>query len=97
MCISSIGKHKGGAQLKLCDIDSDQNEYLCENIHNDFCKYTLGLNKHSSSEACRGELGRYPLCNKIWAQMIKYWLRMENGTTNLILRGKVPPQQKWYG
>ena len=35
--------------------------------------------------ASRGELGRFPLCNKIWSLAVKYWMRLEKGTDNLFL------------
>ena len=43
------------------------------------------VNINSSNYACRAELGRYPLCNQMWNLSIPYWLRLENGTNNIIL------------
>ena len=65
------------------DIDCDKLMY--EKLHTRYCKFTLNVSKFSSNYACRAELGRYPLCFKMWNLCIQYWLRLENGTNNPIL------------
>ena len=37
----------------------------------------------SSNHACRAELGRFPICFKMWKLCLQYWLRLENGTDNI--------------
>ena len=34
--------------------------------------------------ACMAEMGRYPLSFKIWSLSIKYWMRLANGTNNVL-------------
>ena len=58
---------------------------IYENVHKSFCKNVLNVNKFSSNTACLGELGRFPLYIKAWTQVIKYWLRLMNGTKNHLL------------
>ena len=53
-----------------------------EKVHTDFCKYTLNMSKYASTDACLGELGRYPIINTISLYCMKYWLRLEQGTKN---------------
>lgn len=72
-------------QISVREVNWDYNEPSYERLHTDFCKFSLGLTKYASTEACRGELGRYPLCNRIQSHMIKYWARMEQTTENLLL------------
>ena len=50
-----------------------------EKVHSKFCKYVLGISKHSSTTLTYSELGRFPLVNRIAAQCIAYWKRMVNG------------------
>ncbi len=56
-----------------------------EKVHTDFCKYTLNMSKYASTDACLGELGRYPIINTISLYCMKYWLRLEQGTKNKLL------------
>ena len=43
------------------------------------------MSKFSSNHACRAEHGRFPICFKMWKLCLQYWLRLENGTDNIIL------------
>ena len=63
--------------------DFDFDKLLYEKLHTRFCKFTLNVSKYNY--ACRAELGRYSLCYKMWNFSIQYWLRLENGTNNIIL------------
>lgn len=58
-----------------------------ERIHTKFCKFALnGIRTKSSNLASRGELGRYPLLPYILLNMIKFWCRLkEHSTDNNIL------------
>ena len=48
-------------------------------------KFVLNIPRQAGNHASRGELGRFPLCNKIWTLAAKYWLRLEHGTDNVFL------------
>ena len=56
-----------------------------EKTHLKFCKYTLGLSKHSVNIAARAELARYPLESFIKTQSIKYFIRLIHNTNNPLL------------
>ena len=49
-------------------------------FHLNFCKKSLNINKYASNSVVLGELGRYPLTITCWFQVMKYWLRLVNGT-----------------
>ncbi len=57
----------------------------CEKVHTDFLKFVLNVSKFASNDAVRYELGRHPIENRILYYVIKYWLRMAQGTGNHIL------------
>ena len=44
-----------------------------EQVHIKFCKMVLGTSKTSVNNACRGELGRYPIELFSTYRSIKYW------------------------
>ena len=76
--IQSAGRHKF---TTYCDeLKAD-----VEKIQRYFCKRSLNVNKYASNSAVMGELGRYPLTYNIWTTVIKYWLRLSNGTENSLL------------
>jgi hypothetical protein len=81
--INNIGKHN--EEVHYRDADWDPDKYNYQMVHNKYSKFVLNMSKYASSEACRGELGQYPLCNKIWTLTIRYWLRLERGTPNHFL------------
>ena len=54
-------------------------------FHLNFCKKSLNISKYASNSAVLGELGRYPLTITCWSQVVKYWLRLVNGTNNVLL------------
>ena len=56
-----------------------------EKIQRYFCKRSLNVNKSASNSVVMGELGRYPLTYNIWITVIKYWVRLSNGTENSLL------------
>ena len=62
-----------------------ESESSFEKVHHDFCKKSLNMSKFASNTAIVGELGRYPLSNTAKASCIKYWLRMNAGTENILL------------
>ena len=64
---------------------NDEPDAEMEKLHLYYCKRSLNVNKHASNSAVMGELGRYPLSYNIWVAIIKYWMRLNNGTGNMIL------------
>ncbi|XP_048587031.1 uncharacterized protein LOC125570103 [Nematostella vectensis] len=47
-----------------------------------FLKWLLGVNRYCSSNACRAELGRFPLRRKAKCRAIKLWLKLSNNNGN---------------
>ncbi len=68
-------------------ISYDENISVCEidQTYNSFCKYALGISKYTSSTLTLGELGKFPLSQKVSVLALAYWLRMEQGTENILL------------
>jgi hypothetical protein len=81
--IQNVSTYTGNISYRDVDWDYDRLPY--EKVQTNYCKFALNVSKYAGNEACRGELGRYPLCHKIWTLAIKYWLRMEHGSPNLFL------------
>ena len=57
----------------------DTKHYKYDRVRDDYCKFTMNLTRYSSTEACKPELGRFPVSNKIWSMVAQYWTRMEQG------------------
>ena len=49
-----------------------------ESVHMTFCKLLLGVNKHASHNACRGELGRLPIRAKASGRSLKFWINLQS-------------------
>ena len=58
---------------------------ILEKLHMNYAKRTLNLSKYASNMAVQGELARFPLQHKAWGLVIKYWLRLCHGTSNVLL------------
>ena len=77
--------------LRLANIQSypisnfSEKESSIEKVHNYFCKRSLNMSKYASNTAIQEELGRYPIYNIAKGFVIKYWLRLNSGTKNVIL------------
>ena len=54
-------------------------------VQNNFIKYVLNLPKQCSNYISRSEVGKFLLNLKIWSQMVKYFIRLKQGTNNKIL------------
>ena len=50
-----------------------------------FVNSLLNVSKYASKTAILCELGRFPLSYNSWGLSIKYWLRLTNGTENILL------------
>ena len=46
-----------------------------EFVQTKFIRWLLGVNKFCSSNACRSEVGRFPMRTKTKCRAIKYWLK----------------------
>ena len=46
---------------------------VIDSVHNDFCKYFLGVNSFVNNAVALGECGRLPLCVTYITHCIKYW------------------------
>ncbi len=84
-----------------------------EKFHTSFCKHTLNVNKYAPTVACLNELGRYPVSIYIAVQLVKYYIRLKQGTNNALLNSAFATAQiekhywyqsiqyimykKWYG
>ena len=80
-------------QKVLSQSDSNHifSNYIDKSISNtnktfaDFCKRSLNITKFASNTATQFELGCKPIDNKMFCLAVKYWLRLANGTSNLLL------------
>ena len=80
-------------QKVLSQSDSNYifSNYIDKSISNtnktfaDFCKRSLNITKFASNTATQFELGCKPIDNKMFCLAVKYWLRLANGTSNLLL------------
>ena len=80
-----LSRHKLPTHIAIHDNFLDCDTYTYEKLHTQFCKFVLNIPRQAGNHASRGELGRFPLCNKIWSLAAKYWLRLEYGTENIFL------------
>ena len=56
-----------------------------EKVHSDFCKKALSVSKYSSTSAVMSEVGRFPILHNAYSFAVKYWFRLNNGTSNTLL------------
>jgi hypothetical protein len=61
------------------------NQNIIDKSFHSFTKYSLGVSKYSSNTLSLGEVGKFPLSHKGIALSLAYWLRMEQGTSNILL------------
>ena len=71
--------------LKVKDNYKNEGCQEIEQIQDSFLKYCINVSKHCSNIISRAELGKFPLQFKVQAQMIKYFLRIAQGTGNKLL------------
>ena len=64
---------------------NDEPDAEMEKLQLYYCKRSLNVYTHASNSAVMGELSRYPLSYNTWVAIIKYWMRLNNGTENMIL------------
>ena len=51
-------------------------EYNIDKVVNGFLKQILGVQKKTTTVGVYSECGKYPICMKIYVQIIKYWIRL---------------------
>ena len=49
---------------------------VIESVHNEFCRYFLGVNSSVNNVVALGECGRLPLCVTYITNCIKYWCKL---------------------
>ena len=78
----SINSFYGTAKFVSDGPDKDfetklfNDKFVPEKLHVKFCKRVLGVHRKASNNACRGELGRYPLMVDICTSVIKFYQRL---------------------
>ena len=55
------GPFLGKKMAESSDLNSVCDSLTCEIINMKLCKYILGVNKHATNDAVRGERGRFPI------------------------------------
>ena len=80
--IKFVHSHNG---LKIKDNYKIEGCQEIEQIQDSFLKYCINVPKHCSNVISRAELGKFPLQFKVQAQMVKYFLRIAQGTGNKLL------------
>ncbi len=48
-----------------------------ETLHAELCRNILHVHRHTTNNACRAELGKYPLITKIQKRAIKFWKHLK--------------------
>ena len=80
-----VNRHKLPTGINISDNNFDYDSLSYEKVQTNFCKFILNLPRQAGNNACRGEIGKFPLANKMWSLAIKYWHRLERGTDNVFL------------
>ena len=55
-------------------------------LHQKFLKYVLGVNKNCTNSATLGELGEYPLMMYGFVSLLKFWHRIANLSSGLLVK-----------
>ena len=71
---------------KNCDFYQSVDSFPVEKFLMKFSKYLLCVPKNASHVAVRGELGIYPIVNKILLAIFKNWNRIINSDPNSLIR-----------
>ena len=77
--------YRGKCDLNSISLKDNSNSNTFSGIQlvqDNFIKFTLNLSKNCSNFISRSEVGKFPLIVKIWTQMVKYFLRLCQGTNN---------------
>ncbi len=68
--------------LRIQRIDPAQRERERERESSEFCKSILRVQRNTPSNACRAELGQYPLIMHIEKRAIKFWKHLKMSDPN---------------
>ncbi len=52
-----------------------------EALHTEFCKIILKLQRKTPNNACRAELGRFPLIINMHKRSLKFWMHLKSSPT----------------
>lgn len=55
-----------------------------ETLHAEFCRLILKIQKKTPTNACRAELGRYPLAINIQKRALKFWMHLQTSPTDTL-------------
>ena len=80
--------YSGKCDLNFISLKDNSNSNAFSGIQlvqDNFIKFTLNLPKNCSNFISRCEVGKFSLNVKIWTQMVKYFLRLCQGTNNEII------------
>ena len=85
-------------QQKIWSIGSELNKVILG-----FLRQVLCVGKKSCNIALHGETGKYPICIKIFSQIIKYWERLKKAEVSVLLKAtadlnktdKLSNKQSW--
>ena len=58
------------------EIWGNEHSNVIESVHNEFCRYFLGVNSSVNNAVALGECGRLPLCVTYITNCIKYWCKL---------------------
>ena len=68
----------------------------CEIINMKLCKYILGVNKHATNDAVRGELGRFPLLFQIMQRSFNIYSRAISLGENHLMKNACNSSGLWF-
>jgi hypothetical protein len=74
----TIGTHK------IVNCFDQWEKHSIEIANTEFCKSILQVHRTTTNNACRAELGQYPLLLKIQKRSIKYWLHLKQSDPPLL-------------
>ena len=74
----SLNFVKIASKVNNHSLEESYEDFLPERIHTKFCKFLVGINKYSSTLACKSEAGRHPLAISASLLSLKYWLHIND-------------------
>ena len=88
-----------GSEVWGVDHDGKLENDPIEFVQTKFIRWLLGVNKFCSSNACRSEVGRFPMRTKTKCRAIKYWLKFcepehQNKLSGIAFTGQIGQDKK---
>ncbi|KAI4904413.1 hypothetical protein NFI96_007497 [Prochilodus magdalenae] len=69
----------------LSDINySRWDKHPIETLHAEFCRKILRVQRHTPNNACRAELGRFPLALQIQKRALKFWIHLTQSSPDAL-------------